>query len=129
MQDYKASPAMLMQALPTKIGRLAATGRSSGIRLPFPQLSYLETHPTHAAVRAAVEQWGKAFLLAMNAGNITPVRPYWLCSCIHPDHRPARCPFAHCKQKGCRGNAIVRSTDGQSYSLVVPHHKTSSNSR
>ena len=125
----KQNLAAALQALPGRVGRLPPTGQRSGLQPPFPQLVYLETHPTYTYVRDVAEQWGKAVMLALNGLNITPVRPFWMCSVCHPDHRPAKCPFQHCKQEKCRGNAILRSADGSSYSILIPHHKTSANSK
>lgn len=58
-------------------------------------------------------------------GGATPGRPssHFL-EPSHPDHIPARCPRAECRDGRCRGNRLERSEDGKEYSLHVPHSKT-----
>ncbi len=126
------SPSVLLldlQDLPKKLGGAPGPGAASGAALPFPQLSFFETHPGSSAVREVAVQWGKAVLMSLNGCNITPVRPSWLCTSFHPDFVPVRCPEPHCKAPGCRGNGFIRSADGKEYSLRVAHHKTSNNSK
>lgn len=118
-----------MQELPGKLAGVRASGSASRRQPPFPELRFLETHPTAAPVLEATKQWGKAFVLTTTSGsNITPIRPSWVCTSSHPDHLPRKCPFNHCKLDGCKGNRIERSRDG-SYTMVIEHHKTSGNSR
>ena len=110
------------------MGAAAGTGMPRGEGLHFPALAYLETHPEHAAVRAAAKQWGKAVMLACWMGHLTPWRPEWFATLVHPDCWPEQCPFEQCNVPGCKGDGVRRSSDGSQYFMVVPHHKTSDNS-
>lgn len=110
------------------MGEAPATAERRSASLLFPELAYFETHPDHPAVQRAARQWGKGTMLCCWMAHLTPWRPEWFASVCHPDHWPARCPLAHCQVPGCRGNGVRRSADGQQYSLVIPHHKTSDNS-
>lgn len=115
-----------VQELPAQVGNARATGTLSGKPLLFPQLSYMETHPTHSAVRAVARQWCMATMFAMWYGHITPGRPFaHICQLSHPDLLPQQCPTRHCRMEGCQGNAILRSADGEQYTLHIPHFKTS----
>ena len=116
-----------LQGLPAKIGSSRATAAASGKPLHFPELAFLETHPTHEASISVGVLWCKATMLASFYGHVTPHRPSWLVSLTHPDHLSGRCGAAQCRQQGCSGNRLERAADGN-YTLVVPHHKTSTTS-
>lgn len=122
-------PALLLaQGLPDAVGTAPPTAQQRSSSFPFPELRFLETHPTHPAVQAAARQWGKAFQLSCWLGHMTPWRAEWFAELVHPDHWPERCPFGECRRLGCRGDGVRRSADGLTYHLVVEHHKTSDNS-
>lgn len=116
-----------LQRLPAKIGTSRATAAASGRPLHFPELALLETHPTHKESISVGVLWCKATILASFYGHVTPHRPSWLVSLTHPDHLSGRCGAAQCRQQGCSGNRLERAADGN-YTLVVPHHKTSTTS-
>lgn len=115
-----------MQELATLIGNSPATAALDGRALPFPQLSFFQTHPTHPDVVAAARQLGMAVMQCVYYGHNTPGRPFsHISSLLHPSHLPEVCPFSHCKVDGCKGNHIERSADGSRFTLHVPHSKTS----
>ena len=115
-----------MQELPTLIGTTPPTAALSGRPLTFPQLSYLETHPSHPAVVAVARQLAMTSLQSTWYGHCTPGRPFsHICTLQHPSHLPEKCPFSHCMVEGCLGNHLQCSADGGTYTLHVPHSKTS----
>ena len=58
--------------------------------------------------------------------HCTPGRPFsHICTLSRPGHLPEQCPFSHCRVEGCRANQIECAADGASYTLHVPHSKTS----
>ena len=116
-----------MQDLPRHIGSQPGTGQRSERPLPFPQLSYVETHPRDQFVRLAAFKWEKATLMQCFCLSTTPPRAGWPGGSSHPRHIPTKCPLPHCTVRGCRGNAFIKTPAG--YDLDIPHHKTSSNSK
>lgn len=107
------------------MGNAPATAALSGRRLPFPELRFFETHPTHPAVVETAKHWQVATMLRYWFGGATPGRPssHFL-ELSHPDHIPASCSRAECRNARCRGNRLERSDDGKEYILYVPHSKT-----
>ena len=116
-----------MQELPSHIHNLPGTGQRSGRPLPFPQLSYVETHPHDPFVKLAAYKWMKCCLMQCTCLTVTPMRASWPGSSAHPKHVPEKCPLPHCTVKGCRGNAFYKTPSG--YILDIPHHKNSSHSK
>lgn len=117
-----------VQGLPAAVGNSPPTHPPSGRALHFPELSYFETHPRHAAVRAAAAAWGKTTMLCCWMGHLTPWRPEWFSNFAHPAHWPDHCSIGGCTVPDCCGNGVKLSPDGQRYILVASHHKHSDNS-